>query len=215
MTLHVASRLGVQRRHGALLVDAADAVEASDEPGAAVRALTEGLVAGSYRFRAHKADDEHKLASATVVGSAGRLLRPTGAPLSELMTDRSLQRWAGVSELSLERLRSAAHRADGSINDAFVTIALVGIFLAYAIVLATSLLTGSIGAAIAAMVTANIVTQLFLWWLVKRDGIQSVIDGDVAVWNTTALAVLAGQLVITLALLALTYALQARKKEYI
>lgn len=60
----------------------------------------------------------------TLTESAARMLAPAGRPLSPLMTERGSQRWAGTSELPLERLRRAAHRADGTINDALVTIAL-------------------------------------------------------------------------------------------
>ncbi|MDH3704791.1 MAG: wax ester/triacylglycerol synthase family O-acyltransferase [Acidimicrobiia bacterium] len=81
-----------------------------------------GLVSAAMHAGLHPLDTMGEATS--VLGSAGRLLRPAGAPLSTLMTDRSLRRWVGVSELPLERLREAAHRADGSINDAFVTIAL-------------------------------------------------------------------------------------------
>ena len=96
----------------------------------------------------------------------------------------------------------------------FVVIVLVGIFLAYTIVLATSLVTESIGGAITAIVGANLVTQLFLWWVVDLEGMRTVVKGDVAVWNATAFAVLGGQLVAIVALLAVTYALQARKTDF-
>ena len=43
--------------------------EGSIDPADAVRALAEGVVTGAYRFRAHKAEDEHELASVTIVGS--------------------------------------------------------------------------------------------------------------------------------------------------
>ncbi len=59
-----------------------------------------------------------------LTGSATRLLAPAGQPLSTLLTDRGAGRWAGATELPLDRLRRAAHRAGGSINDAFVTIAI-------------------------------------------------------------------------------------------
>ncbi len=58
-----------------------------------------------------------------LTGSAARLLAPAGQPLSPLMTGRSAERWAAVTDLPLDRLRRAAHRASGTINDAFVTIA--------------------------------------------------------------------------------------------
>ena len=59
-----------------------------------------------------------------LVGSALHLMAPAGPPLSPLMTARGTTRWAGVTEFPLERLRSASHRAGGTMNDAFVTIAI-------------------------------------------------------------------------------------------
>ncbi len=59
-----------------------------------------------------------------LAGSAVRLMAPAGPPLSPLMTGRSETRWAGTTEIPLDRLRAAAHRAGGTLNDAFVTIAI-------------------------------------------------------------------------------------------
>ena len=69
----------------------------------------------------------------------------------------------------------------------FVTIVLVGIFLAYTAMLSTSLISESIGSSIASTVWANIGTQLFLWWVASLHGIRSVVGGNVAVWNGTGL----------------------------
>jgi len=84
--------------------------------------LPSGLVSAAVHAGLHPVATVEEAAS--VVGSAGRLLSPAGPPLSPLMTERGLARWVGVSELDLERLRRAAHRAGGTINDAFVTVAM-------------------------------------------------------------------------------------------
>nr|WHV03854.1 putative wax ester synthase/acyl-CoA:diacylglycerol acyltransferase [uncultured bacterium] len=60
----------------------------------------------------------------SLVDSAARLMAPAGPPLSPLMTGRGTERWAGATEAPLDRLRAAAHRAGGTVNDAFVTIAI-------------------------------------------------------------------------------------------
>ena len=73
---------------------------------------------GAGRHPVNSASDAIGLA-----GSAARLIAPAGRPLSTLMTERGTARWAGLTELPLERLRRAAHRAGGSINDGFVAIA--------------------------------------------------------------------------------------------
>ena len=97
----------------------------------------------------------------------------------------------------------------------YVTIVMVGIFLAYTIILATSLITESIGGSITAIVGANIVTQLFLFWVADLHGIRSVIGGNVAVWNWTVVTVLSAQLTVIAALIGLTYLLQCRKTDFV
>jgi hypothetical protein len=122
--------------------------------------------------------------------------------------------WLTLSGASFLVFRGPEGMPNGAIP--FVTIVLVGIFLAYTIVLATSLVSESIGGSIAAIVGANIVTQLFLWWVVvDLPGIRAFVDGDVAVWNGTAFTVLGGQLLAVAALITVTYVLQSRKTDFI
>ncbi len=97
----------------------------------------------------------------------------------------------------------------------FVTIVLVGIFLAYTLILSTSLVSESMGWTIAAVVGANILTQVFMWWVSSLYGIRSVIGGNVAVWNGAVLTVLGGQLAAIATLIGLTYVLQSRKRDFI
>ena len=97
----------------------------------------------------------------------------------------------------------------------FVAIVLVGIVLAYTIVLTTGLVTESLGITICAVVAVNLATQLFLWWVVGLDGIRSTVQGPVAVWSNTTLTVLGGQAVAIVGLIWLTYELQKRKRDFI
>lgn len=53
-------------------------------------------------------------------GSIGRVLSPINSTLSPIMRDRSLRRRMDVIDIPLDRLRSAAHSAGGTLNDAFV-----------------------------------------------------------------------------------------------
>lgn len=121
--------------------------------------------------------------------------------------------WLTLSGASLVVFIGPEGMPDGAFP--FVIIVLVGIFLAYTLVLTVSLIAETVGAAIASTVGANILTQLFLWWVVSLEGISASVEGDVAVWNGTALTVLAGQLLTIVALIGVTYALQARKTDFI
>ncbi len=97
----------------------------------------------------------------------------------------------------------------------FLAIILIAIFLAYMVILATSLITEAVGGSIAAMIGANIGAQLMLWWVVSLEGIGSTVKGPVAVWNGTALTVLAVEIAAIVILIVVTYLLQARKREFI
>ncbi len=97
----------------------------------------------------------------------------------------------------------------------FASLVLVGVFVAYTLILATSLVTESMGWSISSTVWANIGTQLFLWWVSGLHGIRSVMGGEVAVWNSTVFTVLAGEVAFIALLIAGTYWLQARKTEFV
>jgi len=97
----------------------------------------------------------------------------------------------------------------------FVIIVLVGIFLGNTLVLATSLITESMGWAIGSTVVANLGNQIFLRWVAALPGISSMIGGDIVAWNQTVMIVIAGQLIATIALLATAYAFQVRKTDFI
>lgn len=59
-------------------------------------------------------------AGAKAARSVGRLLRPAGAPLSPIMTDRGLARRLRAFDVSLTDALAAAHAAGGTLNDAFL-----------------------------------------------------------------------------------------------
>lgn len=59
-------------------------------------------------------------AATAMAASVYRTVRPVNRTGSPLITRRSLVRRLGVHEVPLHRLREAAHRCDGALNDAFV-----------------------------------------------------------------------------------------------
>lgn len=58
--------------------------------------------------------------AAELAASVYRTVRPVNRTGSPLMTKRGLLRRLGVLEVPFDRLRAAAHRCDGALNDAFV-----------------------------------------------------------------------------------------------
>ena len=59
-------------------------------------------------------------AATSTAASVYRMVRPVNSTGSPLIMERSLVRRLGVHEVSLHRLREAAHRCDCALNDAFV-----------------------------------------------------------------------------------------------
>lgn len=59
---------------------------------------------------------------AEVGRSVARLLTPTPTPLSPLMVDRGLFWHFDVDEAPIKDMKAAAERADGTVNDAFLTV---------------------------------------------------------------------------------------------
>ncbi|CAM3876110.1 wax ester/triacylglycerol synthase domain-containing protein [Smaragdicoccus niigatensis] len=73
------------------------------------------LLVESIRRPVHVATE-----AAEMVASVYRTVRPVNQTGSSLMTDRSLVRHLAVLEVPMPRLREAAHRGGGALNDAFV-----------------------------------------------------------------------------------------------
>lgn len=97
----------------------------------------------------------------------------------------------------------------------FATIILVGILLAYLIVLTTAIVFQSITPAIIAIVGANLGTQAYLWWISTFHGIRATVNGMEAVWNGTALTVLGLQCAAIGLLIGLTFYAQSKKTEFL
>lgn len=73
------------------------------------------LLLNSIRRPRHTAESAAELAA-----SVYRTVRPVNRPGSPLMKDRTLSRRLGVLDVPMPRLREAAHRSGGALNDAFV-----------------------------------------------------------------------------------------------
>lgn len=100
-------------------------------------------------------------------------------------------------------------------NMPFVTVMFVTILVAFVLILSVSLVTESMGWAIAAAAGGNIGTQIFLWWISDLPGFQATLGGPEAVWNGTALAVLGALVGLATLLLVGTFWLQSRKTEFV
>lgn len=97
----------------------------------------------------------------------------------------------------------------------FMTIILVGILLAYIIILTTAIVFQGLAPALVAVVGANLGTQAYLWWVSTFHGIRATVNGMEVVWNGTALTVLGLQCATIGLLIGLTFYAQSKKTEFL
>lgn len=124
----------------------------------------------------------------------------------------------GIVWLTLSAASFVVFLGDEGLPDGtrpLLVIILLGILLAYTIILATGLIFEALGPTIVATVAANIGTQIYIWIIAELQGIRAYIGSDEAVWNSTVVSVLAIQAAVIVALLAGTYFLQARKTDFL
>lgn len=97
----------------------------------------------------------------------------------------------------------------------FMTIILVAVFLAYIMILATTMIFQGLAPAITAIVAANLGSQAFIWWISSLHGVRSTVNSAEVIWNSTYLIVLGGQLAAIVGLIALVFYAQSRKTEFL
>jgi hypothetical protein len=97
----------------------------------------------------------------------------------------------------------------------FMTIILFAVFLAYIMILATTMIFQGLAPAIIALVGANLGTQALLWWISSLHGVRSTVNGMEVVWNTTYLTVLGCQVAAIVGLIALVFYAQSKKTEFL
>jgi len=97
----------------------------------------------------------------------------------------------------------------------FMTIILVAVFLAYIIILATTMIFQGLAAAIIAVVAANLGSQAVVWWISSLHGVRSTINGMEVVWNSTYLTVLGCQFGAIVLLIAAVFYAQSKKTEFL
>lgn len=95
------------------------------------------------------------------------------------------------------------------------TLLMVEMMAVFVLVLCVGLITESQTWVILLISVTNICLSIFMFWLSSLAGIADHMKGEHAVWNDTALAVLAGEISCMLVFLAITYWVQARKRDFL
>ena len=97
----------------------------------------------------------------------------------------------------------------------FTVILLLSMLVALVVILVITLVTESMGWAIASTVFANIGTQAMLWGLADLHGIRSTTGGPEPVWNAIVITIVAAQFAVLVLLLCGTVFLQYRKEDFV
>lgn len=97
----------------------------------------------------------------------------------------------------------------------FVSMILLGVFVAYICILSTSLLFQSHGITILSILFFELSTSAYLWVVVYLDPIANYIYGQASVWNSTAIGIIAIQILIAIVMLLMTLYIQNKKRDFI
>lgn len=88
-------------------------------------------------------------------------------------------------------------------------------FLGFCLITAASLVGETEGWGIAANVFCSCTYGLAWYFMTQTPSLMIPANGPVPVWNSTARSIVAGEVVIGVLLLALTYFLQSRKRDFV
>jgi len=97
----------------------------------------------------------------------------------------------------------------------YAVILLIEILVAFILVLATALVSESEVGTIVVVSITNIGVSLFMFFIVSIQGIAKHMEGPVAVWNSTAISIISIEIFIALLIIAMTFYLQSRKKDFL
>lgn len=97
----------------------------------------------------------------------------------------------------------------------FLTMIFLGVFTAYICVLGVSLMFQSLGITVLAIMIFELGTSAYLWIVVYLEPIRNHIYGPAAVWNSTALTVVAMQALVAISMLAITLIVQNGKRDFV
>ena len=95
------------------------------------------------------------------------------------------------------------------------TITLLYLLMSYFVLLATALTTESMGWTIGTVVVGNILLNFLMYALAHVPSIQRTYASQQAVWSSEAISVVAGEVVVILAALVVTFIVQARKTDFL
>ena len=97
----------------------------------------------------------------------------------------------------------------------FLTMVFLGIFVAYTCILSLSLLYQSLGVTIFSIMFFEMGTSAYLWAIVYLNPISNHISGQEVIWNSTAVTIVAIQIIVIISAVSATFFIQGRKRDFI
>ncbi len=97
----------------------------------------------------------------------------------------------------------------------FIVMVFIGIFIAYLGTLSTGIIYQSYGRTILAMFFFELFTPIYLWVISYLEPIERYKYGSVSVWNSTAVGIIAVQILVAAFMLLIAINIQNRKRDFI
>ncbi len=97
----------------------------------------------------------------------------------------------------------------------YATILMLEMLCVFFLLLAVGLISESQTWTIVIMALTNIGLSLFMFWLSSVNDIKVHMDSTSAVWNGTAMTIIAAEFIFIAVVLLLTYYIQGRKKDFL
>jgi hypothetical protein len=97
----------------------------------------------------------------------------------------------------------------------FVVMIFLGGFVAYACILAVSLVTQSLGITVLSIAVVEMVTSGYLWAIGYLDPVTHHVYGPNIVWSPEAIAIVAAQAAVAVLAIAATLLIQNTKRDFI
>ncbi len=95
----------------------------------------------------------------------------------------------------------------------YATVLMLELFTVFVLLLAVALITDSQKWTVVVMSVCNIGLSIFMFWLSSLEGIKAHMEGPQPVWNGTAWALIGGEVLFMLALLAATLWVVSRRRD--
>lgn len=121
--------------------------------------------------------------------------------------------WFTLGAGTLLVIRLAPGVPDGLIP--FAVLLLLELLAGYALVLGVALVSASLGWTIVAVVTGNLLVQVFMYWAFRLPGITATMATESVVWHRQAIALMAGLLGATTLILLVAWRVRLSKKDLV